>query len=118
MNKFDNNINDQNGNNEDFNEINGGRGIDYTVELDWKDQFVVAVGTAVAVNEWLVLRAGYNYANNPISEDFILGNSIGTEEHLTAGAGVVLGPWDLDIAYMYKAVDAASIPALLSGAVV
>ncbi|GIW71679.1 MAG: hypothetical protein KatS3mg102_1221 [Planctomycetota bacterium] len=39
------------------------------VPLDWEDQLVVAVGAAVAVTDWLVLRAGYNWANNPVPDE-------------------------------------------------
>jgi len=91
----------QKGSNADFNEINGGAGIDYTVELEWDDQFVIAVGAVWSPIDWLALRVGYNYGRNPVSKDFLLGNSIGTEQHLTFGAGFLVGNWELDLAYIY-----------------
>lgn len=91
----------QRGSNADFNEINGGRSIDYTVRIDWEDQLVIAAGTAFAATDWLILRAGFNHGNNPISKDYLLGNSLGTEDHATAGLGFRLGGWDLDFAYVY-----------------
>jgi hypothetical protein len=48
-----------------------------------------------------VLRAGYNYGNNPMPEEFIVGNSLGTEHHITTGVGIRYGNWDFDFAYMY-----------------
>ena len=89
------------GTNADFNEINGGPGLDYTVLIDWRDQIVVAAGTAVAPTDWLVFRGGLNYGRNPMDEEFLIGNSLGTEAHATLGVGFHLGHWDLDVAYMY-----------------
>ncbi len=34
--------------------------------LDWRDQYVVAVGISYQWDEWTTLRGGYNYGRNPI----------------------------------------------------
>jgi hypothetical protein len=91
----------QRGSNADFNEINGGPGITYTVEIEWKDQIVLAGGVAWSPLDWLALRCGWNYGRNPMSKDFLLGNSLGTEHHATVGAGFLLGSLTLDLAYVY-----------------
>ncbi len=54
--------------------------------LDWRDQTVVALGVAVAVNDRLSLLAGFNHARNPIPARTLspLLAAIG-ERHATAG---------------------------------
>jgi long-chain fatty acid transport protein len=37
-------------------------------DFDWKDQYVFAIGAQYRATSKLVLRAGYNYANNPVNE--------------------------------------------------
>jgi long-chain fatty acid transport protein len=37
-------------------------------DFDWKDQWVLAVGAQFKPTKQLALRAGYNYANNPVRE--------------------------------------------------
>jgi long-chain fatty acid transport protein len=56
--------------------------------MNWKDQYVFALGVAYDLTEKVVLRAGYNYANNPIPENSLnpLLAAI-TEQHVTCGAG-------------------------------
>ena len=56
---------------------------------NWRDQWVMAVGTAYEVTDTLTLWAGYNHGRNPIPNEHLspLLASIG-QHHLTAGAGV------------------------------
>lgn len=37
-------------------------------DFDWKDQWVVGIGAQFKPTKQLALRAGYNYANNPVRE--------------------------------------------------
>ena len=37
-------------------------------DFGWKDQYVAAVGTQVKPLDWLAVRVGYNYGNNPVKE--------------------------------------------------
>jgi long-chain fatty acid transport protein len=37
-------------------------------DFDWKDQWVFAIGAQFKPTKQLALRAGYNYANNPVKE--------------------------------------------------
>jgi long-chain fatty acid transport protein len=37
-------------------------------DFDWKDQWVIGVGAQFKPTKELALRAGYNYANNPVRE--------------------------------------------------
>jgi long-subunit fatty acid transport protein len=89
------------GENRDLNEITGGGEVTYTIPLDWKDQIVVAVGTTVAVTDWLLLRAGYNHGENPIPPTGLVSNSAVIEDHLSCGVGLRFGGWDVDLAYVH-----------------
>jgi len=35
-------------------------------DFDWKDQWVIAAGAQVKPLDWLAIRLGYNYGNNPV----------------------------------------------------
>lgn len=85
-------------------------------DFDWEDQYVVAVGAQYKPVEWIAVRAGYNYANNPVKnhdgfdpfaaasiqgvpaspvlfEGFrIVGFPAIVEHHITAGLGVNITP--------------------------
>jgi long-chain fatty acid transport protein len=54
----------------------------------WEDQTVYQVGGAYQVNSQLTLRAGYNYASNPVPDQYLnaLFPAI-VERHVTAGFG-------------------------------
>jgi len=72
--------------------------------LNWRDQYVVALGVAYDLDEHTVLRAGYNYGRNPIPAETLsplLPNI--AEHHLTAGAGHQLTDhWRIDAAFEYQ----------------
>ncbi|GKS57049.1 aromatic hydrocarbon degradation protein [Nitrospira sp.] len=42
-----------------------------TFALNWRDQYVVAVGSAYHVNEWLMVHGGYNFGNDPTRTQYI-----------------------------------------------
>jgi hypothetical protein len=91
----------KNGTNNDFNEITGGADFEYKFRLDWDSQFVVAVGTAVGVTDWLTLRAGYNYGSNPIPQSTLEATSLVIEHHLTLGASAHVSDWSFDLAWVW-----------------
>lgn len=72
-------------------------------ELNWRDQYVIAVGLAYQPTPEWILRAGYNYANNPIPNKNLtplLGTI--TQQHATLGAGYHPGNhWMFDAALEY-----------------
>jgi long-chain fatty acid transport protein len=80
------------------------RQIDLFQREDWRDQFVVALGAAYElIPDFLTVRAGYNYANNPSpAATFSPSIQVPFEHHATAGAGVKLARhWELDAGFVY-----------------
>ena len=82
-------------------------------DFGWENQDVYAVGYEYATDGW-ALRAGYNYAKNPIIEQN--GNTYGgavknffnlsgfpgvVETHYTLGGGINLGDFTIDGAFIY-----------------
>jgi long-chain fatty acid transport protein len=69
----------------------GGTVLDATLYQDWDDQNVYQIGAAYKVTDAVTVRAGYNYASNPIPEKFVqpLFPAI-MESHYTLGAGFTL----------------------------
>jgi long-chain fatty acid transport protein len=99
-------------------------------DFDWEDQYVIAVGTQYKPVDWLAIRAGYNYGNNPVKEhngwfatapqggytslqgtpvnNFfyeyfrVVGFPAVAEHHITAGLGVNITPKvSLNAGYMH-----------------
>jgi long-chain fatty acid transport protein len=96
-------------------------------EFDWKDQWVFGVGAQYQATDKLVLRAGYNYGENPVNEhdNFdgttsktiqgktlpstyyyetfrIIGFPALVEHHLTLGIGYKFSDrFSLDLGFMY-----------------
>ncbi len=74
-------------------------------DFDWRDQYVLALGLSYAVNPDWVLRAGYNYGNNPVPIDKIsplLPQS--TRHHLTTGFAYRFSDtWQMEGALEYQA---------------
>jgi len=77
--------------------------LDISSDLDWRDQYVLALGLAY---EWhsTIWRAGFNYARNPVprsSMNPLLGPI--ARYHLTLGAGKSLGKqWRIDGGMEYQ----------------
>ena len=73
------------------------------VTLNWRDQYVVAVGVAYKVSEAVIGWGGYNYGRNPIpghDQSPFLPNI--AEHHLTAGLGWHLpGGWRVGLSGEY-----------------
>lgn len=71
--------------------------------LDWKDQYVIAVGAAYDLTDKAVLRAGYNYGRNPIPSNTLspLLDPIG-EKTITFGGGYSFSKtWQANAAVEY-----------------
>lgn len=71
--------------------------------MNWKDQYVFAIGIAYDLTEKAILRAGYNYGNNPIPENSLnpLLAAI-AEHHVTFGGGYAISPkWQVSTAVEY-----------------
>jgi long-chain fatty acid transport protein len=72
--------------------------------LNWRDQYVFAIGIAYDLTEKAILRAGYNYGRNPIPAKSL--NPLmaaTTEHHATFGAGYAFSPeWQLSGAVEYS----------------
>lgn len=71
--------------------------------LNWRDQWVYAVGVEHAVNERLRLRAGFNYAKTPVPVETMQPVLAAIHErHLTAGFGYDFEQrWTLSGAFEY-----------------
>ena len=71
----------------------------------WDDQTVYAIGVNYDVNDFVTLRAGYNYAKSPIQAEDVANNLILpaiVESHYTVGADFDLNNhWQLGLHYMY-----------------
>ena len=71
---------------------------------DWKDQFIVAIGAAYElIPNFLTVRGGYNWANNPLRErTFDPAVQLPFEHHIHAGVGVKAWKrWELDAGFYY-----------------
>ena len=66
--------------------------LDATLFQKWKDQTVFQVGGAYEVSNAWVVRGGYNYAQNPVPDEYINALFPATvEHHITGGFG-----WDIN----------------------
>lgn len=65
-----------------------GMELDASLFQQWDDQTVYQIGGAYQVNKQLTMRAGYNYAANPVPDRYMnaLFPAI-VESHITAGFG-------------------------------
>jgi long-chain fatty acid transport protein len=101
------------GTNRDLSEIISNQAtsnISSTVLLRWHDQVVVAAGVAVSPLDWLRLRAGYNYAKDPIptrTEGPLTPATV--EHHMTLGAGLVFGHVSFDLAWVHAFAKSTTI---------
>jgi len=92
--------------------------IDISSELNWRDQYVLALGAAYDLGT-SIWRAGFNYARNPVphsSMNPLLGPV--AQYHLTLGAGKRLGTqWRVDggIEYQFNETTTYTNPALPFG---
>jgi len=111
-------------------------------DFGWEDQYVVAVGMQLKPVDWLAMRVGYNYGNNPVethdgfnpflvtevqSNQMFVGQYEGfrivgfpaiVEQHITAGLGVNITPnVSLNLGYMHafeETISETSLGGILS----
>lgn len=69
-------------------------------DMGWDDQWVYAIGAEYCINPVHTVRAGVNFANNPVPDDKLnpLFPAIPTT-HATVGYGLNLGKWAVDFAW-------------------
>ena len=104
----------RNGDNIDFNTLAGSTDIEPVLRLGWKDQYVIAVGIVWQPSSQWILRAGYNYGNNPIPKEYLNPQMAAiSEHHLTFGASYMINR-NITI---HAAVECALPSRLRSGAV-
>ncbi|MCF8041804.1 MAG: outer membrane protein transport protein [Desulfarculaceae bacterium] len=67
--------------------------------MDWKDQWIFALGAQYEINDTWTVRAGYNYGQNPVPDDTLnpLFPAI-VQHHITAGFTYTYQEWDFDVA--------------------
>lgn len=67
--------------------------------FDWKDVWVVALGSEWRVNDVTTLRAGYNYGENPVPDETLTPLfPATTEHHLSMGASILRGSVTYEVA--------------------
>jgi long-subunit fatty acid transport protein len=93
----------------DINEINGSDQIFTTSDQFWDDSIVVAFGSSVGINDYVVLRAGYSYGSSPLNNDFGSPSSGGTEHHIAIGGSVFFEGWEWDAAFLWAMPNEQSI---------
>ncbi len=71
----------------------------------WKNQWVTAVGVAYKLNRSVTLRGGFNYAKNPIRNEYLLANITAmaiVETHVSAGVSYKMTKHtELTVAYIH-----------------
>lgn len=69
-------------------------------EMDWDDQYVIAIGAEYELTESFKIRAGYNYGNTPVTNVNLspIFPAL-VEHHATAGFTYTWESWDFDFAY-------------------
>lgn len=75
--------------------------LDIPVKLNWKDQWVFALGLAYNVTDRLVVRGGYNRGNNPVPGE-TLSPLFATilEDHFAVGLGYTFKRFSFDLTYI------------------
>lgn len=94
----------------------GGRRLDQTVQRKhWKDVWRLGVGVEYAALDWLDLRAGYVYDQEPVRGDYIDYMVPANNRHLfNAGLGFHRNRWTLDMHYTYLMIEDRDIKARLA----
>lgn len=100
----------KNGTNRDVNALVGSDTLPTSIPLEWDDQNVFALGIEIYIGDWLTIRGGWNYGNNPIPETHALPIVPAiTEHHFSIGASVAIGSFSIDAAWMHAAKNSISI---------
>jgi long-chain fatty acid transport protein len=73
------------------------------IKKDWDDTFSYLFGGEYQLNEMVVLRAGYIYADNPVPDDTFEPSIPDSETHIfTLGTGILYKKYKLDLAYAFQ----------------
>ncbi|HEX9020623.1 MAG TPA: outer membrane protein transport protein, partial [Nitrospirota bacterium] len=99
----------------------GGQSLDAALYQKWKDQHVFMIGAGYKVSPEWTLRAGFNYANNPIPDTYLNALFPAIEKtHVTIGAGYMISTASsIDASFTYAPeVKATSGPNAPEGATV
>ncbi len=85
--------------NPNFIKMLGANSCQRSILLDWKDQYVLALGGSYAISERLTVRAGYNYGRNPIPSATALPTFPAiVEHHIALGIGKRWPTFELNLA--------------------
>lgn len=77
-----------NGTNDNITKMMGSENLKMEMPMNWDDQIVIAIGGEFYATEKLALRAGYNFASNPVPAETIIPLFPAVvEHHITFGAG-------------------------------
>ena len=87
----------------------GGSQLEIPFEMDWDDQYVIAIGAEYELTESFKIRAGYNYGNTPVTNVNLspLFPAL-VEHHATAGFTYTWTNWDFDFAYEHAFTNSES----------
>lgn len=91
------------GTNPDLNALVGSPDIDTVFRIGWQDQYVVALGAELFLDDRWVLRAGYNASNSPLSDSRFTSPQIPalTIQHLTGGFSYLTRRLDVHFGYSF-----------------
>jgi long-chain fatty acid transport protein len=90
----------RNGDNQTVNRMTGGEDLEIDVPLNWRDQWIVAVGAEYFLTPSWTLRAGLNHARNPVPEETVMPIFPAiVETHATIGVGYRWENFQLDTAW-------------------
>lgn len=101
-----------NGSNADLNALVGGSGTTVKLPIGWRDQYVAAIGLVWQSSPNWILRAGYNYCNNPVPEKYLNPQLAAISEHHVTMGGTYIVDRNLSV---HAAVECALPNTLESG---
>ena len=94
------NVHLSNGSNPAINSLLASNGINDSIALKWRDQFVYRAGVEYSLTPQWVLRAGYAHGNTPVPDSTLLPMTAAiTEDTLAAGIGYVGTSFRIDLSY-------------------
>ena len=98
------------GSNVDVNALAGSSDLSAVLTVGWKDQYVIACGVVWQPFQRWILRAGYNYSNNPVKEKYLSPQLAAiSEHHVTLGAS-----WLVNRHFMLDFSIEAAVPKILN----
>ena len=74
---------------------------DLSMDLSWKDTWLLKIGGEYQISDQLALRAGYAFVQSPVPEETLGPGSPDADSHnISLGAGFRFKRFDLDVFYM------------------